>query len=297
VTTSQERLSNFLAIEGAERPRAIVLPLPYEATTSYLQGTARGPQAILEASTQVELLDEDAGDEPYRLGLATRHPLDVGGDPETVIRRIADAVESELMQGRFVCSLGGEHTVTVGCVRGAARIEPGLAVVSIDAHADLRDTYRGSPHSHACVMRRLSEDGHDIVEAGIRSLSSGEAEALPGLDVVIVTGREIDASRRNDGGRKWTERVLGAVAGRAVYLSVDLDGLDPSVVPGVGTPEPGGLLWYETLDLIAGIFATSTVVAADVVELCPRPDDIVSSFAAARLVYKILGYALRSRPG
>ncbi len=295
MTSDRVTWPEFLGVEPSERPRAVVLPVPFEATTSYLEGTVDGPRAILEASAQVELYDEEAGDEPWRAGVATLPPIDVEGGPDEVLTRIADAVANELERGRFACSLGGEHTVTVGCVRGAARHHPDLAIVSIDAHADLRDSYHGSPYSHACAMRRVADDGHPVVEVGIRSLSATEAAALPGLNVVLVTGRDIDASRGNRG-REWIDRVLDAVASRPVYLSVDLDGLDPSVVPGVGTPEPGGLLWFEALDLTARLFERSNVVAADVVELLPRADDAVSSFAAARLVYKILGHALRKDP-
>jgi agmatinase len=296
VTGTENRHPTFLGIDPPTHdPLAVVLPVPYEASTSYLQGTGSAPEAILEASVQVELHDEDAGDEPCEQGLLTLPALDVGGRPAEVVARIADAVDEELGRGRFVCSLGGEHTMTVGCVRGAARHADELVVVSIDAHADLRSSYRGSELSHACVMRRLVEDGRPIVEVGVRSLSAAEARDLPSLDVTVVRAAEIEASRRTGTGREWIDRVAAETAARDVYLSVDLDGLDPSVLPGVGTPEPGGLLWYETLDLIAHLFEVSHVVAADLVELCPRPGEDASSFAAARLAYKIIGHALRKR--
>ncbi|MBD3368632.1 MAG: agmatinase [Candidatus Eisenbacteria bacterium] len=294
MTSDRERWPQFLGVEPSDRPRAVVLPVPYEATTSYHEGTAGGPRAILEASTQVELYDELAGDEPWRAGTATRPPVDVEGRPEAVLGRIADAVASELERGVFVCSLGGEHTVTVGCVRGAARCATELVVVSIDAHADLRDEYQGSRYSHACALRRVVDDGHQVIEVGVRSMSGDEAGALSTLDITIIDAARVEASRRRGTGREWIDRVRDAVAGRNVYLSIDLDGLDPSVVPGVGTPEPGGLLWYETLALMDRVFGASRVLAADVVELRPVGGDAVSAFAAARLTYKILGHALRT---
>jgi len=295
VNDKREQSTPFLDIEETpENPGAVVLPIPYERTTSYLKGTARGPSAILAASAQVELYDEESGTEPFRHGIATLPPVDVEGAPETVLASVGAVVERELGAGRFVCSLGGEHTVTVGAVGGAGRVVPDLAVVSVDAHADLRDEYQGSKLSHACVARRLAERGHRIVEVGIRSLSAGEARILSDLDITVVQGREVD-NGRIQGDRAWIQRVVERVASRNVYLTVDLDGLDPSVVPGVGTPEPGGLLWFETLDLIAELFGAARVVAADVVELRPIPGDEASAFAAARLVYKILGHALEAR--
>ena len=275
--------------------RVVVLPLPYEASTSYIQGTKAGPRSIIEASAQVEWYDESRGDEPCRSGISTLPALDCEGDPEEVTIRISDAVAGQVANGRFVLSLGGEHTVTVGCVRGAALDRP-LTIVQIDAHADLRDEYRGSKWSHGCVMRRLVDDS-PVVQIGIRSMSATEAEfAESSQRVFCVPGRDIAASRcEPDGCLSWIERAIQAVETELVYLTVDLDGLDPSVVPGVGTPEPGGLLWSETLALVRTLFESRTVVAADIVELCPQEGAIMSDFAAARLAYKIAGHAIRSQ--
>ncbi|MBD3347603.1 MAG: agmatinase [Candidatus Eisenbacteria bacterium] len=274
--------------------RAVVLPVPYEATTSYVRGTARGPRSILAASAQVEWYDEARGDEPCRRGISTLAPLDCDGAPEDVVGRIAGVVEAHVGDGRFVLALGGEHTLTVGCAAGAEAAGP-LTIVQIDAHADLRDEYQGSPWSHACVMRRLA-GRFPIVQIGIRSMSAEEAafsEEANGL--LCVTGREIAAARCEPGGcLVWVERAVQAIETERVYLSVDLDGLDPSVVPAVGTPEPGGLLWNEALAFVRTLFESRKVVSADVVELCPRSGTVRSDFAAARLAYKIVGHALRA---
>jgi len=279
---------------------ALVLPIPYEATTSYVKGTERGPAAILAASSQVEWFDEIGRDEPVRRGIHTLPPLDCRGAPEEVVERVRRETHAAASEGAFVLSLGGEHTVTVGAVEGIARVAGDLTVVVIDAHADLRDTYEGSPLSHACVARRIVER-HPIVQVGIRSLSAEENAFIEERGVATVFASTVASERRASPGGDtrpaWVETALGAVETDAVYLSFDLDGLDPSIMPAVGTPEPGGLLWYETLALIDALFERKAVVAADVVELCPIPGAAAPDFLAARLAYKIVGRALRARPG
>ncbi len=273
--------------------RLFVLPIPYEATTSYIEGTRRGPAALIEASSQVELYDEIHGDEPCRAGIHTLPPLDCRGTPGDVIDRIRAEVSGHLDRNRFVLSLGGEHTLTIGCVEGAADVLGPLTVVQIDAHADLRDDYDGGPLSHACVMRRLA-DRHPMVQIGIRALSAEEARFAKDRKIPVVTAVQIAEERtKPEATRRWMARAIDAIGTERVYLTFDLDGLDPSIVPAVGTPEPGGLLWHETLAFINALFAARTVVAADVVELCPVPGSVASDFAAARLAYKIAGPALR----
>lgn len=274
--------------------RLYVLPIPHEVTTSYIKGTLQGPAAILEASSQVELYDEAHGDEPCRAGIHTLPPLDCSGTQREVIDRIRAEVSRHVASGRFVLALGGEHTVTIGCVDGAADAAGPLTVVQVDAHGDLRDEYDGTPFSHACVMRRLV-DRHPAVQIGIRALSEEEAIFAEERGLTIVTGLRIADERarpeRTDG---WISDAVNAIETERVYLTFDLDGLDPSVVPGVGTPEPGGLLWNESLAFLEALFSAKTVVAADVVELCPIAGNIVSDYAAARLAYKIAGHALRA---
>jgi agmatinase len=274
----------------------LILPIPFEATTCYRKGTVGGPAAIVSASSHVEWYDEEYDDEPCRLGIHTLPDLDCSGASEEVVDRIRDSVARHVADGRFVLSLGGEHTVTVGCVRGAASAGP-LTVVQIDAHGDLRDEYEGSPWSHACVMRRLSGE-HRIVQVGTRAISAEEARFTEtSREIVRVSGSDIGEARRAGSGHDvWIRRVVDAIETERVYLTIDLDGLDPAVVPAVGTPVPGGLLWYETLALLRALFAARTIVSADVVELCPIPGQVVSDFAAAQLTYRIAGHAVRARP-
>jgi agmatinase len=291
--TAFERKVQFLEPEGGladpEKSRVVVLPIPFEKTTSYVKGAGRGPAAIIEASTQVEFFDPELEVETCQIGISTDWSL---ADPslgeesvETILRRIAEKTEEHLSRKKFVLALGGEHTITVGLIEPyLERYRGDLTVVQIDAHADLRDQYDGTPFSHACAMRRIAGKV-PIVSVGVRALEKAEFEAARALNVVHFYGHEI---RRNP---DWLRECLSSIKTRFVYLTLDLDGLDPSVIPSVGTPVPGGLLWEETLALIAGVARSRTIVGADVNELCPGPDKR-SDFAAALLSYKIIGYSL-----
>jgi len=266
-----------------ERARAVIVPVPYEATTSYLTGTRLGPSAILAASGQVELWDDETGTEPWDAGLHTLAEVALPeGDSAGALARIREVAATLGASGAFPVFLGGEHSITPAIVEALAPQVPGLSVLQIDAHADLREEYQGSPYSHACAMRRVL-DVAPCTQVAIRSLSREEAEALPHLDTRIFYDRDM---RRDPG---WMDRVIGRLSDR-VYLTIDCDGLDPAIMPAVGTPEPGGLGWYETLALMKKLFAAREVVACDVVELCPQPGMIGSSFLCAKLVYKLLAY-------
>jgi agmatinase len=268
-----------------ERARAVVLPVPFEATVSYGGGTARGPEAILRASTQVELWDDLLGREPFRSGIWTDAALAVGGATpldavEKVRRRLGDLMDER----KWVVMLGGEHAITPGGVAAAAARHPGLVVVQLDAHADLRESYQGDPNSHACAMARALE--HAPVRAlGIRNYSVDEAawirRGIPGYR--IVHGWEMDDEAA------WTERMLQGLDGVPVYLTVDVDYFDPAIVPATGTPEPGGGAWWPTLRFLAALFRRARVVAADVVELAPIPGLHHADFTVARLVHHLIG--------
>lgn len=299
VDTGSEFLDLPPEASALDAAGAVVVPIPYEATTSYVRGTERGPAAILAASSQVEWFDEITRDEPARRGVHTLPALDCEGTPEQVVERIAREVGAAASEGRFVLSLGGEHTLTVGAVEGIAGVRGELTVVMVDAHADLRDRYEGTPLSHACVARRIAER-RPIVQVGVRSLSAEEHAFIEDEGITTVFASSIASERRaspgGDARPTWIDAAVDAVETGAVYLSFDLDGLDPAIMPAVGTPEPGGLLWYETLSFIEALFERRTVVAADVVELCPIPGLSAPDFLAARLAYKIVGHALRTRP-
>ncbi len=262
--------------------RTLILPVPYDGTTSYVPGTRRGPAAILTASQNVELYDEELESSPCDTGIHTLPELDISDEgPEATVRRVEEASRWAMSHGKFVIMLGGEHSLTPGAVRAARERWPDLSVLQIDAHADLRDTYRDTPFSHACAMRRVRESC-PLVQLGIRNLSAEEHAWVKQERIELGWG-----STRKDQAR-W-DHLLSTLSPN-VYLTIDLDGFDPSICPGVGTPEPGGILWEEGLSILKRVFAERNVVAADVMELCPLAGDIRSDFLAAKLVYKLVGY-------
>ena len=276
-----------------EDSRAVIFPVPLERTTTYMTGTRNGPAAILAASRNMELYDEELGSEPYHhFGIATLAGIETQeGTLEHVMDEIRRTERALLDDGKFPLALGGEHSLTGPLVAAAHEKFPDLTVLQIDAHADLRDAYQGNPLSHASVMRRVVELC-PAVQVGIRSLSVEEAEAIPSLPVRVHWGKDI--ARRPV--ESWAPDVIAGL-GRHVYLTVDLDGFDPAFVPATGTPEPGGLDWHQVTGLIRAVAAARTIVAADVVELLPQPGDHASDFLAAKLVYKILAYVLASASG
>ncbi len=275
-----------LNLEGLATARAVVVPCPLEASVCYGAGTAGGPQAILEASHQVETWDEELGvDLGGCPGIATLEALQADGPITEVQERLEVVVGALLDRGLFPLVLGGEHSLTPGPVRAAAARFPGLTVLQIDAHADLRESYQGFPNSHACAMRRCLDDpAVRVVGLGIRSMSTAEAR--------FAADNHRRVRHFLARGRRWTPKDVVAALEGPVYLSIDIDGLDSSLVPATGTPEPGGLFWDETLDLLRAVFNERQVVAADLVELAPQPEHRASDYLAARLACKILGYAL-----
>jgi agmatinase len=273
-------------LSNIDTAKAIVIPFPYEATTSYRGGTKDGPAAILNASAQVELYDDELDWSPAEIGIATAAPVMPSRvDYETPLRQIEQVTAAALDRDLFPIILGGEHALTLGPVRATMAKYPDLAVLQLDAHADLRMEYEETPYSHASAMCRICDLGVPLVQVGVRNISHEE----------MVWWREKKPSkifwaRDYCRGRHSIDEVLDALGDRPVYLTIDLDGLDPSIMPGVGTPEPGGLGWYETLDLLRALFERKNVVACDIVELAPIAGQNVSEFAAAKLIYKIIGY-------
>jgi len=269
---------------------AVVLPVPYEQTTSYVTGTRNGPREILAASSQVELWDEETSTEVLASGVHTLPEmcLPAGDGPGApAIAEIRRVVGELARHNKFLAFLGGEHSITAPIVDALAQRTPGLSVLQIDAHADLRDQYQGSRYSHACAMRRVLERVPGT-QVAIRSLSREEAEALPSLPTRIF----YDVNMRRD--RAWMDRVVEGLTDR-VYLTIDCDGFGPALMPAVGTPEPGGLSWHETLDLLRRLFATRHVIGCDIVELCPIPGLVAPNVTCARLLAKILTYRFLKR--
>jgi agmatinase len=276
---------------GYEHSRAVIFPVPLERTTTYETGTRNGPAAILAASRNMELYDEELRLEPYKkFGIATLPAIDTQeGTLEKLLAELHTTELALLEDRKLPVILGGEHSLTPPLVSAAARKFPDLTVLQIDAHADLREAYQGNPASHASAMRRVVEVC-PAVQVGIRSLSVEEAEAIPHLRTRIYWARDIVRSANEN----WIPRVAADLS-EHVYLTIDLDGFDPAYVPATGTPEPGGLDWYQVLALVRAVAAQKRIVAMDVVELLPQPGDHASDFLAAKLIYKTLGYIFKGK--
>ncbi len=271
-----------------ERARAVVLPVPWEATTSYGGGTREGPRAILEASRYVELYDRELDTEPASAGIHTLPALELtragGGRAMEELEEAMGRILDESGE-RFPVVLGGEHSITPPLVRAVAgRADRRISVLQMDAHADLRPSYGGTPHSHASAMAGVL-DVADVVGVGVRGVSREEAERSRTSEAsTLIWAEDME-------GEGWMERALEAL-GDPVYLTFDVDYFDPSLVPSTGTPEPGGGRWYPTLRFLRRVFRERTVLAADVVELAPHPGLHAPDFLVARLVYKLIGYRL-----
>ena len=265
---------------------AVILPAPLDRTTSYVPGTRNGPRELLIASAQVELWDEEIGADVHGRGIVTLPEMDLAsGTMESAMAELGRAAGRILDDKKFLITIGGEHSITSPLVAEAATRHRGLSVLQIDAHADLRDSYQSQRHSHACAMRRTI-DHAPLVQVAIRNISEEEVQALPSLKTTIF----YDWNMRDD--PNWIAKAVDALSD-TVYITIDLDGLDPATMPAVGTPEPGGLSWRELTTLLRRTFDKKNVVAADVVELCPIPGLASPNFIAAKLVYKLLTYKLR----
>ena len=266
-----------------EDSRVVILPIPVDRTTSYVPGTRNGPREILQASSHMELWDEEIGADVHGVGLFTLPEMELPfGELAPLIDEIRRVASEIISRDKFLVALGGEHSITPPLVAAAAASHPGLHVLQIDAHADLRDCYMGTPHNHACAMRRTLEYA-SVTQVGIRSMSTEEAAAAGSLKTSIF----YDISMRRD--PQWIQRVVDAL-GDPVYITIDVDGMDPAIMPATGTPEPGGLSWYEMLALLRATFSARNVVALDVVELSPLPGVIAPNFLCAKLIYKMLAY-------
>ena len=292
-TSSRARLQSptpllFLGLSPAECPlnraRVAFIPAPFDQTTSYMPGTRFGPRAILEASRQVEFYDEELDLEPFRIGIATLAEIDVDpAKPEAGLDRL-EAVSAKLVEAGIIpFALGGEHSLTIAPVRALRERYPELSVLQLDAHLDLRAEYQGTKLSHASVMRRVRELGVPTVAVGIRSVSREEADYVHAEEAPVFLAREIRE-------RGLPLDAILAKLENPVYVTIDLDAFDPAYVPGVGTPEPGGLTWDEGLKLLRAVCERRQVVGCDIVELCPIQGQPASDFFAAKLANKMIGY-------
>jgi agmatinase len=275
-------------LSAPHRARVVLVPVPYDATTSSRPGARFGPEAILAASLQIEDHDLELNREPISVGVAVDDPLEPDiSSPEAMVERVHSACRSWHEKGKLVCVLGGEHSVTVGAARAAAESRPSISFLQIDAHLDLRDSYQGSRYSHACTARRLWELG-DVVAVGIRDGSAEEHRWVRENDAPIYWAQEIWARERSHG-EDWIDEAVEKL-GPEVYVTVDVDGLDSSIMPATGTPVPGGLGYWQLLRLLRRAGERRRVVGFDICELAPLPSNPAPEFTAASILYKMIGY-------
>ncbi len=262
----------------------VILPVPYDETSSWIKGAEKGPAALLEASVHLELYDIETGFEVYRKGIYTDDPVEDCGVPEKMVEAVFQRSLYWIKRDKFLVTVGGDHTVCLGPIKAFTELFQGLSVLQIDAHADLRDVYNGTPYSHACVMARVKEMC-PFVQVGIRSMDVEEKSAMN--EEKVFWAHEIVKDE------VWMERVVDQLTDH-IYITIDLDGLDPSIMPSTGTPEPGGLGWYPLLKLMKRVISDRKVVGFDVVELCPDEQNKAPDFLAAKLIYKMLSYQFKS---
>lgn len=278
----EEQFSSF------DNARIVVFPVSYEGTVSYGTGTGGGAMAIVEASRNMELYEEETDTEVYKLGIHTLDEFAPRPTPEEMMDALYERTKELLRTDKFLCTLGGEHSISGPVIKAHAEKYHNLSVLQIDAHADLRDSYDGTPHSHASIMARVVKDLRiPSVQVGIRSISADEARAIAsGLPTKIFWAKDVVG--RTD----WINQAVNGLT-ENVYLTIDIDGLDPSLVPTTGTPEPGGLGWYETLKLIGRLAEKRRVVGMDLVEYSYVESNDAPAFLCSKLVYKALSYIFR----
>jgi len=279
---------NFLGLKDLanyDKAKAAIVSVPYEGTVTYGKGTAKGPKAILQASTQIELFDEELLLEPD-ININTQDPIKPKEKPEDVVQQVKETVSEILSDNKFPVTLGGEHSISLGPVLAAKEKYPNVTVLQFDAHADLRDSYEDSKYNHACVSRRIIEHT-PLVQVGVRSLDDENYGVIKEKNIPVFWAKDIHSDN-------WHEEALSKL-GNDVYITFDLDAFDPSIMPAIGTPEPGGLRWYQTINFLKKVFKEKNIVGFDVVELAPIKGLTYPDFLAARLVYKMITYKFYSQ--
>jgi len=258
----------------------VIVPVPYDGTSTWGKGADKGPEAIIEASANMELYDIETDSEVYKKGIFMDSPVQGLSVPEDVVETLANRVTYHMEDGKFVVVIGGEHSVSIGPVKAHAQNHNDLTVLQLDAHSDLRDEYNGSKYSHACVMARVKELC-PFLQVGIRSMDASEKKQMNKSRALFA--KDIHADKN------WTKKVVSKLS-KTTYITIDLDVFDPSIMPSTGTPEPGGLSWYDVLSLLKTVSENSNIVGFDVVELCPDDRNKAPNFLAAKLIYKLLSY-------
>jgi agmatinase len=260
--------------------KIVVVPVPYDGTSTWIRGSAGGPTALIDASANMELYDIETDTEVYKQGIFTDVPVKGFENPGLMVHMTRQRITDWLEKGKYVVTLGGEHSVSLGAIQAHKDRYPGMCVLQLDAHTDLRQEYEGSRFNHACVMARVREL-MPLTQAGIRSMDIEEKE-------FIVPGRVFYMEKMITN-QSWVQQVIDTLA-RDVYLTFDLDVLDPSIMPSTGTPEPGGMDWYTAISLIRQVVLQRNLVGFDIVELCPEKHNKAPDFLAAKLLYKTLSY-------
>ncbi|MBN1624881.1 MAG: agmatinase [Deltaproteobacteria bacterium] len=261
------------------RASVVILPVPFDRTSTWLKGSDKGPEALIEASRHLEFYDIETDSKVLEKGVFTADPVRTASS-SSMIKKTGAAVSRYLKENKLVVTLGGEHSVSIGVIRSFAGHYKGLSILHLDAHADSRDSYEGSRYNHACVMARARESTGNIVSVGIRSMDSSE---LPGID-----GKRIFFAHKIHDSDKWIDSAVELLTD-TVYITIDLDVFDPGIMPSTGTPEPGGLGWYQVLKLLRAVSISKRIVGFDVVELCPS-ENKAPDFLAAKLVFTLLSY-------
>jgi len=263
-----------------ETAKVILIPVPYDGTSTWGKGADKGPEAFLEASENMELYDIETESEVYRQGIHLTEAITENTSPEAMVNAVHKTTKEYIKRNKFVTLFGGEHSISIGSIRAFNECFDNLTVLHIDAHADLRESYEGTAYNHACAVHEASQNTN-LVQVGIRSMDAIEKTFMDAEKIFFAHDMVTD--------EYWMDKVIEAMSNN-VFITFDLDALDPSILPSTGTPEPGGLLWYETLEFLKQVFEEKNVVGFDIVELCPNKVDKSSDFLAAKLYYKMLSY-------
>ncbi|AVI51016.1 agmatinase [Pukyongia salina] len=264
----------------SENSKIVLIPVPFDGTSTWQKGADKGPEAFLHASENMELYDIETETEVYKHGIFLAEPILESSSAEAMVTAVYKRTKDYILRNKFVTIFGGEHSISIGTIRAFNDCFEDLSVLHIDAHADLRKSYEGSAYNHACAVHEASQTTN-LVQVGIRSMDISEADYMD--DEKTFFAHEMASDEY------WMDNALDAL-GENVFITFDLDALDPSIMPATGTPEPGGMLWYETLEFLRKVFSERNVVGFDIVELCPKKYDKSSDFLAAKLYYKMLSY-------
>ena len=263
-----------------ETAKVVLIPVPYDGTSTWGKGADKGPEAFLEASENMELYDIETDSEVYKQGIHLTDVVTENGSPETMVNAVHKLAKEYIKRNKFVTLFGGEHSISIGGIRAFNECFDNLTVLHIDAHADLRESYEGTKYNHACAVNEASQTTN-LIQVGIRSMDAIERTFMDDEKTFFAHDMAND--------EYWIDKVIDLMT-ENVFITFDLDALDPSILPSTGTPEPGGLFWYETLEFLKQVFEEKNVVGFDIVELCPNSQDKSSDFLAAKLYYKMLSY-------